>query len=211
MEYPVPFFPNEPDDNHCVQAAYRMILKYFLPDQDFSLADLSRLTGKPAKGGTWAAAGHLWLKRHGFEVIYWTLIDWPAFAGRGYDYLVEQFGREVADWQAKHDQLSQEQQRAAAAMDEIPVVRREPQAKDIIAFLDHGYLIKCTINARVLNNRDGYAGHVIIVKGYTAAEVIIHDPGLPPLPDRHVPFELFESAWAYPNKTAKELAAIKKL
>lgn len=209
MNNNVSFYPNTYDDTHCVPAAYKMILKYFLPEKDFSFTQLDKILGKQEGKGTWAAKGHLWLVDQGFEVEYWTLIDWPAFIDRGYDYLVEQFGKEVADYQKANGDLSLEQQRAAKALKKIKTVHKEPHIADIKTFLDKGYLIRCPLNAKKLNNQEGYNGHSVVVKGYDKKNLIIHDPGLPSLENRKVLFDDFEAAWAYPNKSAKEMVAVR--
>lgn len=209
MDYDVPFFPNTSDDSHCVQASYKMILNYFQPDKDYSFDELDSVTGKLPHGGTWAALGHMWLASNGYDVQYWTLIDWQRFVASGYDYLLERFGKEVADWQLKHGDIELERQRAKEALIKVPPIKQEPRIETIIDFLDKSYLVKCNVNSSKLNSKDGYSGHLVVVKGYTEDSLIIHDPGLPPLQDRHVLFRDFEMAWAYPNGSAKELTAIK--
>ncbi len=210
MDNNVPYFSNTSDDNHCVPASYKMILKYFLPDQDFSFDQIDQMLGKSDNGGAWAAQGHIWLADHGFDVQYWSLINWPQFISRGYDYLVEQFGREVADYQvANGGDFKLEQQRAAVALKKVNTLRREPQIADIIDFLNQGYLVRCLVNACKLNDEDGYIGHSVVVKGYDDDSLIIHNPGPPPLANQKVSFDDFTAAWAYPNASAKELDAIK--
>lgn len=209
MDRDVPFCANGPDNLHCVQASYMMILKYFNPDEDYSFEELDALTGKDSQGGTWAAQGHIWLVSQGYEIEYWTLLDWQRFVGDGYEYLQQQFGTEIADWQVKYGDIPLEQRRAAKALQLVPTKAQEPRIADIISFLDRGYLIKCTVNSSKLNGKAGYVGHVIVVKGYTGDALIIHDPGLPPLENRKVMFAEFEAAWAYPNAAAKEMTAIR--
>lgn len=186
-----------------------MILKFFWPDKEFSFEQLDEITGKYPDGSTWAAQGHVWLVEQGFEVAYWTLIEWEKFAADGSDYLAKEFGQEVAEWQIANTDIEKEQARAQTALRKVPTYQKEPHIADIMRFLDEGYLIKCTVNSSKLNNRDGYAGHVIVVKGYQDGQLIIHDPGLPPLKDRRISYDDFEEAWAYPNKKAKELVAIR--
>lgn len=210
MDYNVPFFPNSLDGSHCVQASYEMILSYFEPEKDYDFDELDALTGKyPRDGSTWAALGHIWLAGKGYDVRYWTLIDWHRFVTEGYNYLLERFGKEVADWQLKHGDIELERQRAQEALLKVPPIKKEPHMQTIIDFLDDGYLLKCSVNSNKLNDKEGYSGHLVVVKGYTEESLVIHDPGPEPLENRHVPFREFEAAWAYPNSSAKELAAIK--
>jgi hypothetical protein len=66
------------------------------------------------------------------------------------------------------------------------------------------------VNARVLNGRDGYAGHFVVVKGYDAGQLIINDPGLPAYENKFLTYANFMKAWAYPNKEALNLIAFRK-
>lgn len=209
MDHAVPFYANSPDNLHCVQSSYMMILRYFRPDKAYTFEELDALTGKDKHGGTWAAQGHIWLVSQGYDVEYWTLLDWRQFVSDGYEYLRRQFGEEIADWQVRYGDIPLEQRRADEALEKVTTKVREPKISDIVGFLDKGYLIKCTVNSSKLNGKAGYVGHVIVVKGYADGALIIHDPGLPPLENRKVAFDDFEAAWAYPNAAAKEMTAIR--
>ena len=66
------------------------------------------------------------------------------------------------------------------------------------------------VNAAVLNGEQGYVGHFVVVTGFTDRELILHDPGLPPQPERVVDFKTFEAAWAYPNQEAKDIYAFRR-
>ena len=49
----VPFYTNTSDDTHCYQAGLKMILKYFIPDKDFSWEELDKFTAKVEDLWTW--------------------------------------------------------------------------------------------------------------------------------------------------------------
>ena len=65
------------------------------------------------------------------------------------------------------------------------------------------------MNSRTLNEREGYSGHFVVVKSCDAKELVLHDPGPPPTPQRRVILGVFEKAWAYPTERAKNIVAIK--
>ena len=67
----------------------------------------------------------------------------------------------------------------------------------------------CNVNSHKLNNEKGYAGHYVVMKGYSETGFVLHDPGLPAQENRFVNFEDFEKAWAYPNKKARNIIAFK--
>jgi hypothetical protein len=209
MKYDVPFVSNTPDDLRCVPASYLTILKYFKPDTAMTMSRWSKLTGYEAGKGTWASKALLWFAAHGFDVKHFEQFDYEDFIKSGGDYLIRLAGPEVGQWQIDHSNIPLEQKRAQKLLAGGLIEYREPTINDIKHYLDEGYLVKLLINSRRLNNKPGYVGHSVTAVGYTDDSIIIHDPGLPPIPNRTVKFEDFEAAWAYPNVEAKELDAIR--
>lgn len=208
IDYPVPFYPNTADDTHCLQAAYRSVLKYFQPDQVYSWDELDRATAKIEGKWTWPMAGIMWFREQGFAVKVIDPFDYAAFAKRGREYLIEQFGKEVAREQEEHSDFAQAQKEAAEFQRTVPYENRVPTRDDVQSLLSQGYLIVCTINARSLNDRPGYVGHMVVIKGFDGENLIFHDPGSPPVENRQVSFTQFEKAWADPNADAKNITAI---
>lgn len=64
----VPFFANTPDDTHCVQASFRIILKYFLPERDFSYDQLDKMSRYRLGKSTWWPPMLLELQKLDLEV-----------------------------------------------------------------------------------------------------------------------------------------------
>ncbi len=210
-KYDVPFVSNTEDDLHCQQSAYAMIRDYFEPGRyNLTWDEWSSITGYEVDKGTWASSGLLWFGSKGYEVQHISLFDYPEFARIGADYLRKAYGDSVGDWQVAHSNLPREQALASELVDKGLVEFREPQFEDIKQAIDSGALCRCLVNSRVLAGKDGYFGHAIVISGYDEEGFIIQDPGLPPIPNRHVVYDLFEKAWAYPNIEAKELDIIKK-
>lgn len=205
----VPFVSNSGDDLHCLQSAYLMILKYFRPELEMPWDEWSKITGYEEGMGTWASAGLLWFRDHGFEVRHISLFDYLDFTQNGAEYLVREFGPEVGSWQIEHTNMPVEQKRAKQLLASEMIEQSEPNLQRIKQLINDGYLVRVLLNARKLASKDGYFGHAVVVIGYDEDNFIIHDPGLPPLPDRKVSYEDFETAWADPNKEAKELDAIR--
>lgn len=205
----VPFISNTKDDLHCLQAAYMMIAKYFLPSFDISWEDWSKLTGFEEAKGTWASSGIFWFANNNFDIKHISLFDYSAFIQNGGQYLLEENGIEVGTWQIKHSNLPKEIALSKKLLKMNLVDKREPTITDITNFLDKGYLIHCLVNAKKLNHIEGYSGHAVVLYTYIGDTIYLHDPGLPPIPNRKVSFADFELAWADPNKTSKELTAIK--
>ena len=209
MSLEVPFFGNTPDNTHCFQAALKMVLKCFRPSEDYSWAALDEITAKVDGLGTFPFAGLAWLQSRGFDVRNVELMDNGRFANEGRSYLVEFFGKDLVAATALPPDLSREQAAAATFVSNVSSETRIPEVDDLRRFLADGYLVICNVNSRTLNEREGYSGHFVVVTSCDSAEVVAHDPGPPPNPNRRVPVALFERAWAYPTERAKNIVAIK--
>lgn len=207
---PVPFYANTPDDTHCFQAALRMLLKYFYPDEDYSWQELDELSAKVKDLWTWPTAGLIWLKHKGLDVRVITPFDYQAFIAEGGDFLISKYGKEVGQAQIEHSDIAQERELAKQLLQAVPIDQNIPTLADIISMVRQGYIVMCNVNSQVLNGRQGYVGHFVLVKGIADQMLVVHDPGLPPLENRLVSFQDFEKAWAYPNEEAKDIYAFKR-
>lgn len=204
----VPFYANTSDNLHCFQAALKMVLKYFQPNKEYLWKELDRITDKAGDLWTWPIAALLWLKKNGFEVKKIGLFDYEQFAKKGSQYLSDVYGYEVARIQNEHSNIEQERKLAKKLTREIAIERQEPRTEELAALLNAGYLLICNVNSYALYNKQGYAGHSVVVKGYYEDGLIIHDPGLPPAENKRILFPTFERAWAYPNNMSKNIIAI---
>jgi hypothetical protein len=209
LDTDVPFVSNTPDDKQCLQAAYSMIRQYFQPDLKIAPDEWASLTGFVPEKGTWSMAGLMWFKDHGYEVVHMGTFDYGAFAEFGGAYLIEALGEEIGNWEIKYTDLVVEQARAVRFLESNIWVQRAPTLDDIRQFLRDGYLVKGLVNLNTLNGKMGYLGHAVVVKGFTDTEFIIHDPGLPARPNRHVRIEKFADAWIDPVRNSQKLDAIR--
>lgn len=209
VHYRVPFYGNTPDNTHCYQAALKMILKYFLPEKEFSWEELETITAKVEGLWTWPIASMLWLEQQGFQLINIEDFDYHQFIEKGGQYLIDEYGEEVGNSQIAHSDIVQEQKLSQELIKTIPILKRIPALEDIKKLLNQGYLITSNVNGRILNDKTGYAGHSIVITGFNKTNLNIHNPGLPPKENQKVPFEQFEKAWGYPDEKSKNILAIK--
>ncbi len=204
----VPFVAN-PDATHCYQAAIKMLVQRFRPPHDQSWAALDRITGKVAGYGTWPFAGLTWLRELGLDVTNLELMDNRRFAAEGRAYIAEVTGQEFAESLDRGLDLSRVQAEAAIFVEKIRCEVRIPTIDDIRSAVTTGGLVVCNVNSRALNDRDGYLGHFVVVKGFDEHGLIVHDPGPPGQENRRVSFDAFERAWAYPKESVKWLAVVR--
>lgn len=205
----IPFYPNTPDDTHCYQAALKMVLKYFLPDKEYSWDKLEKLTAKVEGLWTWPTQGLINLHKMGFNVVDIEDFDIYEFIKEGDKYLIKKYGEEVGSAQIKHGDIEQEKRIYKEYLQLNLHQQRLPDIDDIEKLLEGGYLVICNVNSHLLNDETGYAGHFAVIYDYDGKCFFLHDPGLPPLEARKVTYEDFTKAWEYPDKTAKNIQAFK--
>lgn len=207
--YEVPFYENTPDNTHCFQAALRMVLKYFSPGQEYTWEELEAITAKKEGKWTWPIAAMIWLTQNGYDVQDIELFDYAEFAKKGKEYLLQEFGSEIAEGQDAHTDLEQEQGFSRELPKHVQVQMRVPIIDDLKDYLAQGYLLVCNINSAVLKDKEGYFAHSVVVTGADENSIYLHNPGLPGERGQVVPTELFEKAWAYPTASAKNILAIR--
>ena len=207
--FPVPFYPNTPDNTHCFQACLRMVLKYFQPDKDYSWKELEVISAKKEGLWTWPTAAMMWMKNRGFDVKDIEMFDYDEFVKDGEKYLRKLYGTEAGNEQIKHSDIAQEIDYAKQFLKLNAVTKEIPTKETLKELLKEKYLLMCLINAQRLDHESGYVGHFVIVKGFCENEFIIHDPGLPPMENRKVSIAEFEAAWAFPNERAKNVMAFR--
>ncbi len=203
----IPFYLN-PDNTHCYQACFKMVMKYFFPNENYSFKKLDEITAKVEGLWTWPMAGLIWLADKGVKIKVIKLFDYKKFIRFGGQYLINEFGKEVGKSQIKHSDIEQEKKIAKKFISIIDIKKEIPTVNDVKNLLVQNYIIIVNVNAKKLNNKDGYAGHFIVIKGFDDKNFYVHDPG-PQHKNLLVKFNLFEKAWAYPNERAKNIIALK--
>jgi hypothetical protein len=209
MNTNIPFYSNAPDDTHCFQASIKMIAKYFWPQEDYSWEQLDKYTAKIKDLWTWQMAGALWMQEKGVEIIDIEIFDYEKFIEEKNNYLLSFFGQETGTEQIKHSNIEQEIKYARIFQEKINIQNKIPDKKDLINLLENKYLLICCINSQTLNQKKGYVGHFVVVKGYDKDGLFLHDPGLPPHENIKVSFDLFEKSWAYPDEKVKNILAFR--
>jgi hypothetical protein len=204
------FVPNEPDNAHCFQAAYRMALAAHSAIHLAKQAaehETGWIAGKP----TWPYTGILHLAQRGFRLTSIEFLDIPKFI---HDPLLalkemiddQQVLREVVDTTNLH--------REAAAAREclehkgVTMLAKVPTVTDIRDAVDADGLVICNVNARILDDSEGYAPHFVLITGATKGEFVLQNPGLPPHANQRVSSKRFESAWYFPDERLGNMIAV---
>lgn len=209
VHYDVPFYSNTPDNTHCFQAAIKSVLKYFLPEREFSFEELDQLSNKKEDLWTWSQRAKINMIKMGFVVRDIENWDIDEFVDSGEKYLVKRYGKAVAKEQALHSDLNEARIDYKEYGKYKILEDRIPKIDDIKNLLDDGFLVCCNVNSRVLNKKEGYSGHFVVIIGYGEKYFFMLDPGLPPRENRKVSFNKFKIAWSYPDESAQNITAFK--
>lgn len=202
---------NDKDDMSCLHACIQMVMKTRTNGTVFSFDEINKIFRSKPGYYSWGYAIAETLSRNGFSVKSILAFSTKRFVEEKEAYLLEWHGEEVGRVQIKNTDMPivlEDAQKFLKA-NNIDIIERVPTSDDVRNLLADGWYLIPLVNAKRLNLQPGYAGHFIFVYGFDDDTVLFHDPGLPPIAARRVPWALFESAWASPSEKAKVLSCYK--
>ncbi|MDD2935211.1 MAG: hypothetical protein PHX25_01930 [Candidatus Pacebacteria bacterium] len=207
----IPFYPNLKDNNHCLQACLKMVLKYYFPNKNYSFSKLDKMTMHVKGMWTWQGASLLALAGMGFEVINIENLDYKKFSKRGKNYLKEIWTEEVFETQKRYSDLNQEQKIAGKMIEseKIRLVNRGVNFSDLENYFKKDYLVLVSVNPCVFENKKCYWSHIVLITDINDKWVTFHDVGLPPIENRKISRKKFEKAMTKPWKPDTNLIALK--
>jgi len=208
----VTFYANTADDTHCVQASFRIMLKYFLPELEFTYDHLDVMSQKQSGKGTWWPPMLIELQKLGLRVKCIEGFDYKNFYETGEPYVRSIYRPEAADYYLKHSNLMEIRHIVPDFLKKVDVDARPATGEDLGALLVDGWLVGIDLNAAVLNDlkRDDYVGHMVVVFDADKNNYWIHDPGLKPMPNRHVSRRKLEDAWFWSGHKNAGIVAVKR-
>lgn len=205
----IPFFPNTSDDTHCVQACFRMVLKYFLPAREFSWEELDHLTQKQEGKGTWWFPALKIFNDLGISSKLIGSFDYQRFYEEGDVYLKSIMSEEQLNYYANKSNLFSVKDQIPEFIKNAAYEKRQATLKDIDELLEQVCLVGIELDACVLSKNSGFSPHMVLVFGKIKTEYFLHDPGLPPMPNRKVTVTDLESAWGEGGKEKRSLVAFR--
>jgi len=199
MKLEIPFYssfavPGHPLGVHCVETSLRMILGYFEPSESYNIEDLEKISGKQPGKGSWSFRWSLWFVEHGYEVKHYTIFDFNAFIKSGVDYIRQEYGDDVANFQEQTSDVEGARKLAKDYVAKINIVHKKPTIDDIRSEMSRGFVVKPMVNSMVLNDKEGYEGHSVVVLDIDDSHIRFHDPGLPAFKDRRMRHARFQEA-----------------
>ena len=205
----VPFYPNTPDGMHCVQAAFGSMLEYFL-HHSFSYDELDRLTHRVGSGGTWWFPALTEFHQLGLDTLMISTFDYDKFYREGEPYLRRVYPQEVVNWYIDKSNLLAVKSFIPDYLQSSHLETRAASMDDIDRLLTAGWLVGVDLNSRTLNGREGFSSHMVTIFDSSKQSLTLHDPGLPPHPNRKVSKDTFLEAWSYTGPESLSLVAVRK-
>jgi hypothetical protein len=205
----VPFFANTADDTHCVQASFRIMLKYFIPEWEFSYEQLDIMSQKQPGKGTWWPPMLMELQKMGLMVKNIEGFDYQRLYKEGDAYINSIYPKETAEYYLKCSNINEIKPLIPEFMKKIKNETRPATMGDIDNLLADGWLVGVDLNSRALNDRPGYVGHMVVIFDADKNNFWLHDPGLKPMPNRKVRRQKFWAAWAWAGSENVGLTAVK--
>jgi hypothetical protein len=208
-----PFYPNLPDESHCLEACVKMITEAIHPFTKFDYKTIDNMTGKSSLKVkySWPLKLYLELSKLGYEVSVIESFDYSSFVDNPENYLIDNYGDEVGRDQIENSDLKNEIFYAKKLIESqsVNLVNRIPAIQDLFDEILKGSLIICNVNQKILQGNDGYIGHCIVIYGFSTNELYVHNPGPPYMPKQILDLALFDQAWSYPTHKSRNILSIK--
>ncbi len=203
----VPFYKNHEDNLHCAIAVYRMLFDHFL-DRKLDWEELEKMAGFQPDKAAWTVTIWERLSKQGFDLRMIEPFDYTKYMEVGEPYLREYYSPEAYDWHVKHSNILEIQPYIPSFLKEVHFEQRQATLQDIDDMLEDGRLVFLTLNAKILNDKTGTSTHCVLVIDKEGDDYIIHDPGLPPAPYRHVSAKKLWQAMG-DDKSTSEVTGVK--
>lgn len=182
MSHVPPYFHNF-DDMHCLQCALRSILEHFNPGKTWTWEELETLTRKREGASTWHMGFLSNLGKEGYEVVCIENFDLERFVAEPTEYIKLNRTPESYEWVMKSMDFDAEVACSKALLEaakagEAELHYRNHTMEDIKHYLGKGYMLCYWVDARKMQKREGYSGHLITVYAMDGEDhVRCHDNG----------------------------------
>jgi hypothetical protein len=192
----IPFVANHPDDLHCVPAVFRMIYQYYF-HQDLSWEEIDRIIKFEPGKGAWTFPGELWLANCGLDVLNIEKIDYHRLFKERTLYFNEILGKDTADFYTMKTNINTVIPLIPKYLNKVRHETRKADITEIYDFLKQNKLILAEVNSCKLNYIPGFNLHMVLLYEIDGDSIIIHDPGLPPIPARKLTKSEFTACFDY--------------
>lgn len=207
---PIPFYANTADDTRCVQACFRMALKHFTPQKEYTWDEVDAICHAKLGKGTWWFPALVELQTRGLLTKMISSLDYKRLENEKFAYLNERTNENVAAWYETHSNLASVLPLLPAFLQSNIWEQRAATLNDIDYLLADDWLVGIEVNAKILNNKEGLSPHMVLVFAKNDDHYVFHDPGLPPHENRTMTPDELVKMWQFAGKENTSLVAIGK-
>lgn len=198
---------NDRFDTRCFVACVQMVYEryYELIDNAYLDQALSYVPGK----WMWPFSGFDFLASNGLKISYIDNFDSDYFIRNTSSWLDENYGKDSEIIKAQSDIIdAADSLRRLLKAHNFTHLRKAPSISDIRSNIDGKSSIIVGLNAGIINDKDSYIGHNVIVENLNEFYIEVIDPGLPAERSRLIDLSKFISAWRYPSANDAWMAVI---
>lgn len=182
--------------NACALACYTMVAKYFFPETTFK--QIAKISNWEPGFIVWAFKFWCWIMEKGIEVEDYDLIALRAWADEGIKGLRKSVSeKEFGFYKKNTKDLNEltEDIRKVMKHKNFTYYQQRPKFSDLLKAFNKGSVCEVVLDARTLDNGEGFSLHRIVILDVNEKNVTFHDPREKPQPARKETIELFRKSW----------------
>ncbi len=190
----VPFFPNQSDSLHCLQACIKSVLAFYLPNKKFTDEIIDKKTLQQG-GWSWLPPAVYWLNSLGINTKLYSLFDYNRLGEEGEDYLKEfkKAAYQIEKAAGSYENLAEIQEYTGKMITNKLWVNERMDVDRLAKLLLNeetlaiGKTIHEILDGTTISQVEKPTSHyVVIIKEYNYQQWLVHDPGLPAKPSRKI-------------------------
>ena len=182
----VPFYANHDDNMRSMLAVYRMVVKHFL-HKELTWEQLIDLTGFEPGIAAWSIKPLTTLvNQYGLSAKTIEPFDYKRFAKEGKKYLFGLHDAKEAEWYLKNTNILDTKPYITKFLATVRPTYRQATLEDIDDMLEEERLVCIMLNGLALEEDKVATSHALLVIGRNDSGYVVHDPGLPPQPNRQI-------------------------
>ncbi|HSX42926.1 MAG TPA: hypothetical protein VLF59_02470 [Candidatus Saccharimonadales bacterium] len=195
----VPYHDNP--GNACALACYTMIAQYLLPDAHITFEQLSKVGNWREGYVVWEFPIWKWLMDRGVYITDYDVIDYDAWSKEGVSGLQNSLPSDEFNWYKENTYDLEEVTghiQQAFAHPNFSYTHRKPTWEDLLAEHEKAGICDVVLNSHILNQKEGFAAHRVVLIDISDKEVIFHDPNFDGSGKyRHEPINRFRQAFEH--------------
>ncbi|PIP53166.1 hypothetical protein COX08_02480 [Candidatus Beckwithbacteria bacterium CG23_combo_of_CG06-09_8_20_14_all_34_8] len=193
----IPFVSNHRDNMHCVNAVFRMVHQCYF-GKDLTWKEIDSMTMAIPGKATWTFIGEMEFAKKGLHVVNIEPVDYQKLHDEGVDYLKKILGNDTASYYLNKSNIVSVIKFIPQYLKVVYHETRRASLGEIVKFLKQGKLIGVEINSRILNHKAGFSLHFVLLYDLDKDNnIILHDPGLPPIKSRKITIIEFDQCFNF--------------